>query len=443
MDPNNTILPIYAVNLKKRVDRREHLRAEFADKTGFSLQIVEAVEHSFGAFGLWQTICKIIKHMSNPSDDFIIICEDDVQFTKHFTYEYLLESILLAKKANADMLIGGVSWFSNSIQFADRLFWVENFSGLQFTVLFRKFFATILNASVIGMNATDFHLASITDNAMFMYPFIATQKEFGYSDATPNNNQEGRVTALFNATIEKVNILNKVRYQYKRKRKKGISYVDPFLTIPTYVINLPERKERLTHIMQQFESRREFDVTIVPAVKHPIGAYSLWLSMRKVINLALENNDDVIVMCEDDHQFTKEYSREYFLRQVIEAYEEDVYYLCGGTGKFDQVVPITENRFWVNHCLSCQFLVLYKPFFRRMLAEPFDEKIIADLAYPLITSNKVVLYPFISTQRDFGYSDVTALHNTEKGIVDKLFAESDKRLARIQQIYNRYRQMNL
>ncbi|RFS18829.1 glycosyl transferase [Chitinophaga silvatica] len=226
--------------------------------------------------------------------------------------------------------------------------------------------------------------------------------------------------------------------QIEKEQTGSIISLPPDLTIPTYVINLPERTERLSHIIDQFKERNEFDVTIVPAVKHSIGAYGLWLSMRKVIALAIENDDDVIVMCEDDHQFTKDYRREHFLKQVLEAHDQNVYYLSGGTGKFDHVVPITENRFWVNHCLSCQFLVLYRPFFKHILSKSFDEKIVADLAFPLMTSNKMILYPFISTQRDFGYSDVTELHNIEKGIVDNLFTESDRRLAKIQQAYLRY-----
>jgi GR25 family glycosyltransferase involved in LPS biosynthesis len=446
MNKHNPILPIYAINLRKRADRRAHLLAEFARRPAFSLQIVPAIEDPFGALGLWKTICHILNHLAKPEDDFIIICEDDLQFTRQYTPEYLLESIALAKSRQADVLLGGVSWFGSAVQLSDHLFWVEKFSGLHFTVIFRKFFKTISEAATHNMDAADYQIASLTDNAMFMHPFIAVQKEFGYSDATPINNEWGRVTAMFKTAAEKIRLLKKVRKKYEEKGKllsaRSKTVADTAFTIPTYVINLPERKERLAHIQQQFKGRSEFDVTIVPACKHAISNYGLWLSIRKVIKLALKNDDDVIVICEDDHQFTKDYSRAHFLQQVTEAHEQGAYCLSGGTGRFEHAVPITENRFWVNHCLSAQFVVFYRPFFERILAAPFNERIVSDLAYPEMTSNKAVLYPFISMQRDFGYANATKVYKREKGIVARLFAESDHRMAKIQQAYRRYEKMN-
>jgi GR25 family glycosyltransferase involved in LPS biosynthesis len=446
MNKSNPILPIYAINLQKRADRKAHLLAEFAQRPAFALQIVPAIEDTFGALGLWKTICHILDHLAKPEDDFIIICEDDLQFTPQYTPEYLLESILLAQSRQADILLGGVSWFGSAVQLSDHLFWVENFSGLHFTVIFRKFFKTISAAVTQGMDAADYQMASLTDNAMCMYPFIAVQKEFGYSDATPFNNEWGRITALFDAATEKLHLLKKIRKKYKEKAKLRSAPskipADTISAIPTYVINLPERKERLAHIRQQFKGRNEFDVTIVPACKHAIVHYGLWLSIRKVIQLALENEDDVIVICEDDHQFTPDYSSAHFLQQVKEANEQGTYYLSGGTGRFEHAVPITENRFWVNHCMSAQFVVFYRPFFERILAQPFHEAIVSDLAYPEMTNNKAVLYPFISSQRDFGCSHVTKRHKREKGIVARHFAESDQRMAKIQQAYRRYEKMN-
>ncbi|NSL85523.1 glycosyl transferase [Chitinophaga sp. Mgbs1] len=210
------------------------------------------------------------------------------------------------------------------------------------------------------------------------------------------------------------------------------------ITIPTYVINLPERTERLAHITQQFENRPEFDVTIIEACRHEVGALGLFQSMRKIIELAMERDDDVIIICEDDHEFTPDYSREYLLKNIIEAHYQGVDILSGGSGKIDQAVPVTENRYWVALCLSTQFIVVYRSFFQRILDEPFDRTVIADQLFSTMTGNKMVLYPFVSQQKDFGYSDVTPVHNERQGLVQRMFAETAARLDVIRQVYTHY-----
>ena len=150
---------------------------------------------------------------------------------------------------------------------------------------------------------------------------------------------------------------------------------------------------------------------IVDACKHDIGALGLWLTIRKIIRLALKNDEDVIIICEDDHEFTKDYHKDTFIQNIIEANEQGADYLSGGTGGFYLAIPISKQRFWVNPCSSTQFIVIYKKFFEKILNEPFDDHVIADILLSEITSHKMVVYPFISKQKDFGYSDVTLIHN--------------------------------
>lgn len=186
-------------------------------------------------------------------------------------------------------------------------------------------------------------------------------------------------------------------------------------------------------LLTSLKEKKEFDVTIVHAVKHEIGAVGLWKSIRNVIQLAIDNEDDVIIICEDDHEFTEDYSKEFLLKNVIEAHEQGCNYLTGGTGKFDFAIPVAENRYWTNHCLSTQFIVLYRKFFQKILDEPYDDTIIADIKLSEMTSHKMILFPFVSLQHDFGYSDITSIHNEQKGLVQSMFAVSQKRLAVIQQ----------
>ncbi len=72
------------------------------------------------------------------------------------------------------------------------------------------------------------------------------------------------------------------------------------------------RVERRSHIEKQFQGKPEFKLTWIEAIEHPIGAVGLWKSMVKVVETAIINDDDIIIICEDDHTFTSAYSKEYF-----------------------------------------------------------------------------------------------------------------------------------
>jgi GR25 family glycosyltransferase involved in LPS biosynthesis len=442
MDNLPVSIPTYVINLKKRTDRKTHALQQFEGRDEFQLNIVEAFEHSFGALGLWMTIRYILHDLVPDEAEYIILCEDDIEFTEHYSKENLIEAINDAKERNADVLLGGVSWFDDTVQVTDDLFWTNSFTGLHFTVIFKKFFPVLSKSRLNYYNAADYYIARLSNNILFRYPFLAIQKDFGYSDATEKNNEEGKVALYFRFADSRLCFLNKVKgvYQNLPKEKEVEQGADFYNTviIPTYVINLPERTERLEHIKNEFKDKPEFDVQIVKACKRKVGALGLWLSIRKIINMAIANDDDVIVICEDDHQFTADYTKEFLIKNIIAANEEGACLLSGGTGKFSNAVPLTQNRFWVNNCLSTQFVVIYKEFFQQILDEPYDKKIVADLAYSRMTGYKMLLYPFISTQKDFGYSDITAIHTEVKGLVSNMFIQSAAKLKQIHDAYIKY-----
>ena len=50
-----------------------------------------------------------------------------------------------------------------------------------------------------------------------MYPFISVQKEFGYSDVTPKNGEQGFVDKCFSETSERLRLLQDVETFYKAR----------------------------------------------------------------------------------------------------------------------------------------------------------------------------------------------------------------------------------
>ncbi|MFA6702973.1 MAG: glycosyltransferase [Dysgonamonadaceae bacterium] len=208
--------------------------------------------------------------------------------------------------------------------------------------------------------------------------------------------------------------------------------------IPTYVINLKNRVDRRKHIEKQFEKKTEFEFNLVEAIPHPIGAVGLWKSMRKTVQIALEQNDEIIILCEDDHTFSNNYSRNLLFRNIIEAEKMGVEILLGGISGFGVAVPTASNLYWIDWYWGNQFIIIFQSLFQRILDYSFKDTDMADLVLSAMTHNKMVMYPFLSIQKEFGYSDINKLNETP-GYVNNLFIETDRRLSvvhKINQLYN-------
>lgn len=430
-------IPTYIINLKSRTDRRDHIINEFKGRNEFTVNIVDACEHKVGAIGLWNTIKQIIQKGQNEEREYVLICEDDHQFTDEYSAQFLFDCIEGAKEKDASILAGGIHWYQDILQISENIFWATEFTGTQFIIIFKEFFPAILGAEFDEFDAADLKMSVLTNRFFFIYPFISVQKEFGYSDATEANNAKGHIDEMFKSSSKNIQIMKEVSVFYKEK-KAQIDFDYNKLKIATYIINVPDRTERRKHIESQFSDKSEFEVTIVEACRNPIGAVGLWQSIRKIVTMAIANDEDSVVICEDDHQFTEHYSKESFFKNIIEAYYQGADYLNGGVSFFDFSVPVSENRYWMNHCLAGQFLVVYSKFFKKMLEKTFNETVVADMLLSEMTSNKMFLYPSISTQTDFGYSDVTPLHHNNKGFLTKMFKDVERRMKLIQDIRERY-----
>lgn len=205
----------FIINLEKRPERKLHSIQQFGERTEFNISIVKAIEDINGALGLWLTIKYIIKDLTPKEVDYILIAEDDHIFTNDYNKRTLFHAIKEAEKNRADILLGGVSWFCDALQISKSLFWVDQFTATQFVVVYRRFFDVILHADFLESDTADKKMAALSANKFFMFPFISTQKEFGYSDATAKNNIGGYVEQIFNDTSEKLEHLVKVASFYQ------------------------------------------------------------------------------------------------------------------------------------------------------------------------------------------------------------------------------------
>lgn len=434
-----SLITVYVPNLHYRKDRRQSIVKEFADKEGFELHIVPAIEDKDGSVALWKKFYEIVEKENAKNSDFFIFCEDDHVFTEHYSMEYLRKQIEEADSYEADLLSGGMSFLRNPVQVGENLFWVSYFNGMQFTVIFQRLYKRILQSHTATGYVTDIYLSSLAKRKFVVYPYISVQREFGYSDATSFNNEEGRVERLFANSQGLLASLLKVKPHYSGiayeafNAIKNVSVEKIFM--PVHIINMKERADRRKHILKEFASHEEFQPQIEEAVHDEVGAVGLWRSFCNIIRSAQEKDEDYVLICEDDHFFTNHYDKEIFFRQVMLAGSMGADLLSGGIGGFGNIVSLIYGLYWVDWFWCTQFIVIYKKAYDTILKTIFTARDVADEKLSKILKNKMVIAPYISEQTDFGYSDITSSNNADAMIL-RHFDNSRRLLKHYEYVYS-------
>ena len=155
---------------------------------------------------------------------------------------------------------------------------------------------------------------------------------------------------------------------------------------------------------------------------------------------AKEHSQRFILICEDDHFFTENYTSEYLLNNIFQAEQQGALLLNGGIGGFGTALPVAPNRYWIDWFWSTQFIVIYQPLFDDILDYQFQENDTADGVLSAITPYKMALYPFVSEQKSFGYSDITAGNKNNPSQIQEFFQQAKDNLNilhRVSQYFNR------
>ncbi len=435
-------LTVYAPNLAQRPERKVSISEQFAGRSEFNLHIVPAIEKRHPTWGLWQTFYNIVCTEKEKGSKLFVFCEDDHIFTAQYNKDLLFECIREADRLEAEILSGGMAVARNPVQISKNLFWVDWFNGMQFTVIYSRMYDRILAAKTTKGYTLDEMLSHLSKNKLVIYPYISVQKEFGYSDATDINNEQGRVTRFFKNTQTSLSRLSQTRSFYSRISQSAVDSVMSTdvsnFYVPTFVINMKERTDRLHHIKNEFAGRNEFQLNIVEACKDECGALGLWKSVCKILSYAKEHDEDYILICEDDHQFLPNYDKHLFLHQIMLAGSMGAELLNGGVGGFGNLIPLNNGLYWVDSFWCTQFIVIFKRAYDIILNTHFGIRDVADEKLSEILTSKMVIGPFISEQTDFGYSDVTSSNN-EYATILRHFEESKQKFRYYQYVEMRVR----
>lgn len=210
------------------------------------------------------------------------------------------------------------------------------------------------------------------------------------------------------------------------------------ITISTYIINSKEGEETSFFLKKKFGSFSEFDLTIMETCTHKTPDAGLWKSMVNAVGNANDNNDDVIIICDESHEFTGAYSKDFLFSNIVEANKQGAAILLGGAEGFGHAVPLNENRFWIDAFTGCEFTILYKKIFNKILNYKFKKNDSVDQVLSELTSHKMILYPFISKVSSIEDLNRMPLHQT----IDQLpgtLKKTGTRLEQLQVAYRKYK----
>lgn len=164
--------------------------------------------------------------------------------------------------------------------------------------------------------------------------------------------------------------------------------------IPVYALS----KKGQTHILKEFKGKPEFKVKIIQDSSSDNNSLESWNSIVQTIKIAIENKDEVIILCKEEHHFTKNYSPTLLIKEIQEAYIQGAEMLLGDIKDFGQAIPVGYHRYWIDHFKCSHFIVVFSSLFERILSYQFEEYDKIDDVFSLLSPHKMVIYPFISSR---------------------------------------------
>lgn len=144
------------------------------------------------------------------------------------------------------------------------------------------------------------------------------------------------------------------------------------------------------------------------------------------------------MVCEDDHTFTSSYDKKAFFANLSQAAKQGADLVSGGIGGFGHAVPIDRHHFWVDWFYSTQFIIIFDSVFDNILQYNFLETDAIDIVLSKICKEKQVLFPFVSPQKNFGYSDATKCNNQTPEKIEYYFQTTTMRLQTLLSVFQRY-----
>lgn len=207
--------------------------------------------------------------------------------------------------------------------------------------------------------------------------------------------------------------------------------------ISVYAVNLPCRQDRRVSVCRQFINKNEFRFEIYNALESKNGPWALWQNFYNIVARESLKGSDYFIFVEDDHVFTDVYEWSILQDCIKEALLLKADLLSGGMSAVKNPILVTPHLFWVSTFNGMQFTIIFKRLYDRILSAKTSEGYVTDIHLSFLAKRKFVIYPYISIQKDFGYSDATAINNAE-GRVMQFFEKTQMLLSKLYKVNTYY-----
>lgn len=174
------MIDIYVINLKKRIDRLERVKKDFAN---YNLIIIEAIENDEGWKGCFKSHLKCIEYAKNNNLKYIIVIEDDCKKSIDFDSNIILILEYLSNNLNNwNIFLGGVTkvWnYNKLINLRENLnlLYISEGKTSHFIIYNSNSYDFYLNFDSSNLNITIDKCWHHKLTAITSIPFIATQYE--------------------------------------------------------------------------------------------------------------------------------------------------------------------------------------------------------------------------------------------------------------------------
>lgn len=218
-----------------------------------------------------------------------------------------------------------------------------------------------------------------------------------------------------------------------RETEMEQSKYDLNFCISTYILTLPGQQHQLNHIRNEFAGKDEFELNFIEVSDGENTAMEMWQSLVEVCRIAIDADEEVVIICRAGHTFTKDYTKRALFEAISDAAAGGAKILLGGLNDFGQAIPISSGQFWIDSFRDSSFMVLFRPVLEQMLVEVFGNENTIDESLSEMTSHKIVLFPCISFSQNL-HPQVVQGNDHLPAMVDM----GQKRLSRLAEIARLY-----